>query len=230
MENVWDEKAKAAANARIEAEYRELVEEVGTPEDYAFSIMDDLEDVWLAMAPGKTSEDFDAEIATPFHDRDDIDLDELETEYDQITVNDMLELASWPLIEKPLLIAYGYAVQARLSDAVARTDPSTLVLAWDAIRDASYWQGVVMGLARLWIYGKPRMTVSEAASKAAHVRNAENRAIRGSAFEWLDANFAECKSKDDAAERLTKIVPVAFRTARRYVTQWDLSRASARGV
>ncbi|HDR9802408.1 TPA: hypothetical protein QDC55_003282 [Burkholderia cenocepacia] len=226
-EEPWNDEAQAAARARYEAEWQEMVDEAGTPEDSAFDLMDDLEYLWLAVAPGKTAEDFEAEIATPFHDRNDIDVDAMEAEYAQITVNDAWEFASWPLIETPILIAYGHAVLARLANASASADPRARDLAWARTRDASYWHGVAMGLVRVYASGPRPVSISDVARNAAHVRNAENRAIRGSAFEWLDANFADCRSQDDAAERLMKIVPVAFRTARRYVTQWRLSSPSA---
>ncbi|MEX3918242.1 hypothetical protein AB4Y43_18700 [Paraburkholderia sp. BR10872] len=228
MSDQWDKKSQEAAAARYEAEWREMVDKAGTPESSALDIMDDLEDLWLAVAPGKTEDDFDEEIAEPYHDRCDIDVEAMKGEYLQLNGFDALEFARWPLIEQPILIAYGHAVLARLAHAVPG-DPAARDYAWSNVREAASWHGVAMGLAKIWNGGRGPVSISEVNRKGGLARNAENHAIRDDAFQWLDDNFSACKSKDDAAEQLTRIVPAAFRTCRRYIDKWDLSRRAARG-
>lgn len=94
----------------------------------------------------------------------------------------------------------------------------TMADACYAMHAAGYHYGAAVGVTGA------RVDHSSKASKAAQARNAENRAIKREAFIWLDDNFESCASKDDAAEKLTRVVPVVFRTARRYVTDWHLSR------
>jgi len=218
MNDDWNEEAQAAARAQYEAEFQELVDNAKSADERALEIASELEELWLELAPQKTDVDFEAEIHDPF-DYDRYSVEELEEQYACLTEEAAQNLPTWPLIELPIRIAYGHVYSARLSVACNAND-----LAWNSVEQAAFWQGMSIAFARVGskLAGKP--SVSDVARAAAHVRNSENRAIKESAFEWLSEHFDECKSKDDAAERLTKIVPVAFRTARRYVTQWHLSR------
>lgn len=216
MSDDWNEEAQAAARDRHDAEWLEMIGKAKPADESALDIMSELEELWLALSPEKTADDFTAEIHEPFN-TDDPDVDEMAAEYSDSTNADSRVLASWPLIESPIRIAYGYAYMACLAAA----SPDAIRMAWNAVEKASFWQGFTLGLVR--VAGNSGASVSDIARKAAHARNAENRAIKSSAFEWLDEHLHECKSKDDAAEKLTKIVPVVFRTARRYVDQWHLS-------
>ncbi|AKM41356.1 hypothetical protein NL30_10735 [Burkholderia contaminans] len=146
-------------------------------------------------------------------------MEELEEQYAALAEAANRDAPTWPLIEQLIRIAYGYVYSARLADLAHAPN-----LAWNNVERASFWLGMSLAFARIAAQAADRPSISDIARAAAHARNSENRAIKESAFEWLDEHFSECKSKDDAAERLTKIVPVAFRTARRYVTQWNLSR------
>lgn len=190
-----------------------------TPVLAAFEIMDQVEDIWVAIAPNGTPEAFDSQIAEPFHNEDGL-LGARESAYESLTGLTAQERASWPTIEYPLCIAYGYAVLVRLVAAARAHD-----LAWSYVEDASYWLGHCVALIKFG--AESEVSLRETVTKAASARNAENRAIQRSAFEWLEDNFADCRSMDDAAERLLKVVPVAFRTARRYVKNWSMSRPSA---
>lgn len=219
MSEKWDEAAQAEARARYEAEYAELVSASTTANDSALEMMSDLEELWLSVAPNKTSDDFEAEIHEPFN-TDDPDLETMEAEYSQSASADVRALGSWPLIETPIRIAYGYAYLGRL----AALDTGAVQLAWNNIETASFWHGYACGLVRTSSAAANAPSISEVARKAAHARNAENRALKNEAFKWLEENYDQCSSKDDAAEKLTRVVPVVFRTARRYVTQWHLSR------
>lgn len=217
MTDDWKIEQPEDAGARAEAEYQEMVDSAKTAEVRALEIASELEELWLALAPEKTADDFETEIHGPF-DYDQCSVEELEEQYARLSENAARDMPMWPHIELPIRIAYGCTYVARLAHLSNAID-----MAWNYVERAAFWHGVSIAFARV---GATTTTpsISEIARAAAHVRNSENRAIKESAFEWLDEHFLECKSKDDAAERLTKIVPVAFRTARRYVTQWSLSR------
>ncbi|WP_322008288.1 hypothetical protein [Paraburkholderia tropica] len=188
------------------------------PGDRATEIMVELQELWLAMSPGQSEEDFEREVHDLFDLRD-VDVKEIEAEYQNVSHLSKRELGGWPLIEMPIAIAYGYAYSAHLGSLANL--PS---YAWSKVELATFWWGLAMGLARPACDGEESPTISEIARRAAHARNAENRALKEEAIQWLSSHRGECKSKDDAAERLTQIVPVAFRTARRYVAEFDLSR------
>ncbi|CAM2158378.1 conserved hypothetical protein [Paraburkholderia tropica] len=219
MSENWDDKAQAEARTRYETEYEALINKAITADDSALETMSDLEELWLSVAPNKTSDDFEAEVHEPFN-TDDPDLDAMEAEFTQSADTDPHALGSWPLIESPIRISYGYAYLARL----AAVSDGANQMAWNYVETASFWHGYALGLVRASSAFTNTSSISELARKAAHARNAENRAIKSEAFAWLDNNFELCASKDDAAEKLTRVVPVVFRTARRYVTQWHLSR------
>ncbi len=56
--------------------------------------------------------------------------------------------------------------------------------------------------------------LSSNAKKAAEVRHTENRQLKEEGLAWYAANKHNYSNKDDAAQDMTKIVPVKFRTAR----------------
>ncbi|MBU7436773.1 hypothetical protein [Paraburkholderia fungorum] len=86
-----------------------------------------------------------------------------------------------------------------------------------AMHTAGYYYGAAVGVVG------GQIANSSKASKAAHARNAENRAIKSEAFKWLAAHRHGFKSKEKAAEGLIRIEPIAFRTALRYVNEFDSS-------
>ena len=71
-----------------------------------------------------------------------------------------------------------------------------------------------------------KLSRSELLSGYAKKRHAENHATKAAVFDWLDSNMANFKSMDKAAEAVTKQQPIAFRTARDYVSQWKKLRAA----
>lgn len=182
----------------------------------ATEIMLELQELWLSVAPGKSPEDFEAEVHALFDH--DVSLSELEEDFGDSAHLSKRELGAWPLIEKPIRIAYGHAYAAALASAGKFTS-----IAWKSIGEASFWWGLAMGVARMPNENDDAPTITEIARKGADARNAENRALKEEAMLWLGENRDTCKSKDEAAEKLTKIVPVKFRTARRYVAEFDLS-------
>jgi hypothetical protein len=59
------------------------------------------------------------------------------------------------------------------------------------------------------------------ATSDARKRHAENYAMKADVFLWLDANMANYRSMDSAAEAIFgKVAPIKFRTARVWVGQW----------
>lgn len=75
------------------------------------------------------------------------------------------------------------------------------------------------------IIGTPR----DSARFAALVRHRENREMKSQVFAWLDANRANHPSMDKCAEVISRtVVPIAFRTARNWVSDWAKERQSAR--
>lgn len=62
----------------------------------------------------------------------------------------------------------------------------------------------------------------ELASAGAAGRHAENRALKQDVFDWLDANPPKPRGKDAAAAAIAGgVVPVAFRTARKWIDEWE---------
>jgi len=218
MSEERNSKEAAAARALHESGFQELADRAKTADERALEIASEIEELWLALSPQKTDIDFESEIHNPF-DYGQYSVEELEEQYSSLAEAENQDAPTWPLIEQLIRIAYGHVYSARLADLAHEAN-----LAWNSVERASFWLGMSLAFARIGAKATDRPSISDIARAAAHARNSENRAIKESAFEWLDEHFGECKSKDDAAERLTKIVPVAFRTARRYVTQWNLSR------
>ena len=64
------------------------------------------------------------------------------------------------------------------------------------------------------------------AKKGSDAQHLENRQMKSEAFAWLDGNFETLISMDDAAEKLTKIVPMKWRTVRGWVGQWRKERSA----
>ncbi|MGD1323949.1 hypothetical protein ACNHE5_03170 [Pandoraea pnomenusa] len=219
MTDEWKTEPPEVAKARAEAEYQEMVGNARSAEESALELMCDLEELWLSVAPGKTSDDFANEVHRMF-DYDDPDIEAMEAEYVETANSGGLTPGVWPSIDTPIRIAYGHAYIASLASI---SDGATN-MAFNEIQRASLWHGIAIGLSRTVTNGVEQPSIVDVARKAAHARNSENRAIKQSALDWLNEHFHECRSKDDAAERLTRIVPVAFRTARRYVSYWSLSR------
>lgn len=64
---------------------------------------------------------------------------------------------------------------------------------------------------------------------AALKRHAENHAMKQEVFLWLDENMKNFTSMDGAATAIaSKIVPVAWRTARDWVGQWKKLRSASK--
>jgi len=150
-----------------------------TAEIAAIETMELAEELWLKLAPGGTEEGFDESIAEPLSD--DVDIECLVDECIATDPGNALARGSWPFIEQPIRIAYANAIMAQLAYLANAND-----LAWTYIEDATYWHGLSIGLTQHRHDGPPVETISAVATRAAHVRNAEHRAIMASAFEWLD--------------------------------------------
>lgn len=59
------------------------------------------------------------------------------------------------------------------------------------------------------------------ARKAAQARHRENHAMRAEVWRWCESHLANYKSMDAAAEAIAgELVPVTFRTARKWIGEW----------
>ena len=66
---------------------------------------------------------------------------------------------------------------------------------------------------------------TESARLRAGLAHKEHRAMKAEVFTWLDSNMTNHKSMDSAAEAIAgKVVPIKFRTARSWVTDWKKLR------
>lgn len=88
--------------------------------------------------------------------------------------------------------------------------------------EATAWSGKAMGALHVWLetdHAPEDHSIRALARAGANARHAENRAMKSQIFEWYDSNRDSFCSLDAAAEAAAKIVPVKFRTARRWVGQ-----------
>jgi hypothetical protein len=95
--------------------------------------------------------------------------------------------------------------------------------AWIYLHDASHWLGIARGLTAGILAGRdsPSLAMSNLGRLGADAAHAENRAMKKSIYEWCDTNFSDYKSMDGAAGAVAgKVVPVAFRTARSWISDW----------
>jgi len=99
-----------------------------------------------------------------------------------------------------------------------------LARAWRIVAEASYHVGVVSGK----LEGSAHDPVRENAKRAAQVRHAENREIAERIKDWFIENHHRYRSKDAAAEAVTRVEPVAFKTARKHIGAAAKNLPSAR--
>jgi hypothetical protein len=91
---------------------------------------------------------------------------------------------------------------------------------WDAGAEAERTDGQDRHLAE-------KAARSKFARAAAMARHAENHSLKAEVFAWCDANVADYKSMDAAAEAIAgKIAPIVFRTARDWVGEWKKLRSA----
>ena len=77
--------------------------------------------------------------------------------------------------------------------------------------------------------GESQKERSAQAREAANARHAENRAIKESLLKWYEENKDKFTSKDKAAEEAIKQAPIAFRTARKWITEFCKHPSAGRG-
>ncbi len=75
---------------------------------------------------------------------------------------------------------------------------------------------------------KAKKKISHAATKAARKRHAETDAMKGEVFAWCAAHLNEYPSMESAAGVAIKLVPVAFRTARDWISEYRKTVQPAR--
>ncbi|WP_244128115.1 hypothetical protein [Burkholderia gladioli] len=190
-----------------------------TPATEADDLLEQLRALWISVCPDGSAEAFAERVWTPLTLAESITGEDFEGDFERLRVTAYAELTLWPLIDIPITIALAYTLNAMYADASGSTN-----LAWTYIQDATYWHGVSFALAKV-SEDSPTKSISDVARSAALKKNKENRAIKGDAFAWLNANFDEMKlTVDQAAEKLGSVVPMAFSTRRSYVTEWKSSR------
>jgi UDP-N-acetylglucosamine 2-epimerase len=97
------------------------------------------------------------------------------------------------------------------------------VLAWERLASAHMWMGFLNGrMRREWEEGRAK-------SKAGHRLNdtihAENRSSKDYAMDWYDVHRDEYPNDDERALAIAgKIVPHAFSTVRRWITEHRSSK------
>ena len=92
--------------------------------------------------------------------------------------------------------------------------------AWKNLARAEFYLGYLT--ARISI-----ATTSQHASKGAEARHAENRAMKEQVMQWLDDHRDKFPSMDATATAISKdVVPVQFRTARAWVSEWKKLRSA----
>lgn len=100
--------------------------------------------------------------------------------------------------------------------------------AWSLVCDATYWTGIAVGCARTQSQTNPAASRSAWARAAAHARHRENHSMKAQVFDWCDTESNGFKSMDAMAEAVAgKVVPVSFRTARTWISEWRRLRAVA---
>jgi hypothetical protein len=122
-----------------------------------------------------------------------------------------------------LMAACAFAVQAMK----AKTNSSE---AWHFACEANHWLGILQGIisGRGMEQGTSKLAMSALGKLGANAAHAENRALKRIVFEWCDLNMKNFKSMDSAATAIAgKIVPVVFRTARSWISDWKKDRQSA---
>ena len=118
------------------------------------------------------------------------------------------------------LISCAYAVQG-----IKALNENELIDAVDHLQGAIYWLGML--IAPSVLASSSGFSVAEIAKLGADKRHVENREMKADAFRWLDDNMHKHKSIDSAAEAIFgKVVPVKFRTAQKWTSQWKKLRST----
>lgn len=118
-------------------------------------------------------------------------------------------------------VACAYAIQAFRAEKGS-------IEAWSYVCDAWHWLGILQGTisGRGMEKGLDAKKFSLAGLDARH---SENRKMKADVFAWCDANMANYKSMDSAAEAIAgKEVPVTFRTARAWIADWKKTQSTGR--
>lgn len=100
--------------------------------------------------------------------------------------------------------------------------------AWTFAIEGARWLGILQGF-----HSRTGLENSNSASQLARLgaaaAHAENRAMKALVMTWCDSNMAQFKSMDAAAEAVAgKLVPVKFRTARQWISDWKKMRSAGK--
>ena len=97
--------------------------------------------------------------------------------------------------------------------------------AWIEFGEGAFWAGAAIGA--MAIIEKSLASMNDFSRLGAVARHAENHAMKADVFKWLDQNMHKHGSADSAAEAIFgKVVPVTFRTAQLWVSQWKKLRST----
>lgn len=87
----------------------------------------------------------------------------------------------------------------------------------------------VQALANAKALDPSNLPFKDMAKRGAMARHTETRAIKRDVFEWLDQHKAlDLNGDETAGEIAGKVAPVAWRTARDYVTEWKKLRSAGK--
>lgn len=122
------------------------------------------------------------------------------------------------------LEAVCYAEHLKLTEKI-RTERDVYLKQLHLLSDPAHQ----LKLAELHAEAIVKKRISDANTKAAIKRHTENHAMKKEVFEWCSINLADYPSMDSAAGAIAgKLVPVTFRTARTWISEYRKKLQSPR--
>ena len=117
---------------------------------------------------------------------------------------------------------------------IANYEAEKLFIAFKVASDMDEWKNYVSkyppspeALALVMFVASEEYAKS-LSTRGLNTRHKENRDMKAEAFIWLDQNRAKYKSMDDVAMAITKLLPIKFRAAREWVTEWKKLRSTGK--
>ena len=128
----------------------------------------------------------------------------------------------------PKLVVQGLATEALLS-----VDGFLIRIAAGSLPESLRWltAGYKNLMECMCVAQEVLGIASENAKKAAHARHREDHQMKEQVWQWYGANKDKFDSMDKAAEAVVgseKLVPIAFRTARAWIREWERKRSARR--
>ena len=176
--------------------------ETRTPAEAVAGVIGVVLQLYLALNPAKTREDFFVHLG--LMGADGVTGDGLISTLDGEQDSEEISYA--------MRICMAFSIQSYKAFREGRGGE-----AWSYAFDAAMWLGNVMAHAQSILISGQCRALSENARKAALARHAENHEISNQIMEWFKENHGSYRSLDSAAEAATKLAPTSFRTARKWV-------------